>query len=605
MTADGTEDPRPAVSVIVCTRNRPAMLRQALQSVLAQDCREFEIIVVDDGSEPPASVQTEGPGHEIAMRTLQIPHGGPGAARAAGLEAARGEYIAWCDDDDLWSRDHLGTLLSYLRAHADVDLVYGDAEWIQAGSPSRVVYSIDYDASRLGEFNYILASDVLHTARAARAAGGFDPSLRAFEDWDLWLRISRRRVMRHLPRTLGQRRAHDGCVSNSGEGWQEYARVYEAHQSRLREAGPPARHDLKTVEGPARRFDPATWRPGRRELVYHAVLRQDQGYGSVARQLLLALERQDIDVTIAPTVNQPLAGLERFYRAGDDCGRVGFYYNYLNQPSVLPSDRVISYAMAESTAVPCETVEQVNRFVTLLYVPCRQNVTVFHDSGVRVPVKVLHHGIDPGQLPLLPRGPRDVFTFGTFGELSPRKGIDVLIRAFRDEFSPAEPVRLLMKSMSPPHAYRTDHPRIEILSGYMGSERLLGLLQEMDAFVMPSRGEGFGLCGLEAMATGLPVIATNWSGPADYLDPADSYPLNYRLVDAAGTEAHHMRFHGQWAEPDYEHLRSVMRWAFEHPQEAARKGRAAAARVHRDWTWDHAARQVRDDLDALSKEYGR
>jgi glycosyltransferase involved in cell wall biosynthesis len=134
----------------------------------------------------------------------------------------------------------------------------------------------------------------------------------------------------------------------------------------------------------------------------------------------------------------------------------------------------------------------------------------------------------------------------------------------------------------------------------MGQGRLLDFLKQMDVFVLPSRGEGFGLCGLEAMATGLPLIATNWSGPADYLDAEYSYPLSYRLVDAQGIESNHVDYFGCWAEPDYEHLRYLMRWLFENRSEASEKGRIAAERVHEKWTWDRVAKQMRDDLDAVA-----
>src|SRR5262249_25587337 len=158
--------------------------------------------------------------------------------------------------------------------------------------------------------------------------------------------------------------------------------------------------------------------------------------------------------------------------------------------------------------------------------------------------------------------------------------IDLLIRAFQDEFAPSEPVRLVLKSARALPAYAIRDPRITLISGRTDLPELLELLRQMDVFVLPSRGEGFGLCGLEAMATGLPLIATNWSGPADYLDPQDSFPLDYRLVDAQGIESNSVRYFGQWAEPDYEHLRYLLRWLSEHPQEAAAKGRRAADRVH-------------------------
>jgi glycosyltransferase involved in cell wall biosynthesis len=148
---------------------------------------------------------------------------------------------------------------------------------------------------------------------------------------------------------------------------------------------------------------------------------------------------------------------------------------------------------------------------------------------------------------------------------------------------------------------RADDPRIEFRHGFLDHAELLAYLDELDVFVLPSRGEGFGLCGLEAMATGLPLIATNWSGPADYLDPADSYPLEYRLTELAGWEFGGGRHFGRWAEPSYEHLRSLLRHLYEDPAEGRAAGRRAAARVHAHWTWDRAARQLAGHLDLIAR----
>jgi hypothetical protein len=104
------------------------------------------------------------------------------------------------------------------------------------------------------------------------------------------------------------------------------------------------------------------------------------------------------------------------------------------------------------------------------------------------------------------------------------------------------------------------------------------------------------------MATGLPLIATDWSGPAEYLAPQDSFPLSYRLVETQGVACYHGRYLGKWAEPDYEHLRALMRHLYEHPEEAAEKGRLAAERVHREWTWDRVATQLCRDLDTIARE---
>jgi glycosyltransferase involved in cell wall biosynthesis len=234
-------------------------------------------------------------------------------------------------------------------------------------------------------------------------------------------------------------------------------------------------------------------------------------------------------------------------------------------------------------------------------VPCRQNLEAFVRSGVVVPTRVLHHGIDPAAFPLLDRPPRETFTFGTFGQQNERKGVDVLLRAFRDEFARDEPVRLVLNATMTGRWIEGEDPRVEVRSGFLDHAGVLDYLRELDAFVLPSRGEGFGLCGLEAMATGLPLIATNWSGPADYLDPADSYPLAYELVETGGKEFGGMRLFGRWAEPSYEHLRSLLRLVYDRREEALAKGRRASARVHANWTWERIARQLVADLDLIAR----
>src|SRR5690242_14252654 len=100
----------PLVSVIVCTYNQPDLLRSALDSVFRQDLQDFEVIVVDDGSEVPVEIPA---GQRDRVRLIRTGHGGVGAARRTGLDAARGEFTAYCDDDDQWKPHHLSTLWHY------------------------------------------------------------------------------------------------------------------------------------------------------------------------------------------------------------------------------------------------------------------------------------------------------------------------------------------------------------------------------------------------------------------------------------------------------------------------------------------------------------
>src|SRR5207248_5305658 len=186
--------------------------------------------------------------------------------------------------------------------------------------------------------------------------------------------------------------------------------------------GAVAKDDLEAVR-PAR-FDRRTWSAGRRELLWHSVLGLDHSFGVVSRQLIAALTRRGVDVRIAPTRNQPVPGLRPLYRADDGRGRIGFYYDVLRRPSALSAARVVHYAVWESTVLPEGEVEEINRAVALQYTPSRRNRETYLAAGVEVPVKVLPHGIEPDRFPVLGRPSRDTVTFGTFGDFSPRKGID-------------------------------------------------------------------------------------------------------------------------------------------------------------------------------------
>lgn len=574
---------RPQVSVVICSRDRPHLLARALVSVLPQIGPGDEVIVVDDGSRPGVTVA------ERSVRVVRTKGIGPAGARAAGLEAACGVYVAWCDDDDEWLPGHLDLLTAALDREPDTDLVYGDAVWLAPGQPTTLPSSLDFEGYVLSEWNYIPISAVVHRADAARGVGGFDPALGACEDWDLWLRMADAGLhLRHRAAVVSRRHWHAGGHASAPDEtyWDSYRRVF--HGARQRKASPvPA-------------YDPATWFEDR-QLVCRAVLRPYEGYGVVGTNLLLALAAQGVEISMVPEGNQPPPGTSSLHRPVPGRDRLGLYYDYRNRPTDLGCERIVFYTMWESTRLPESLVTAASQSAAVL-VPCHQNAEVFRQAGIRVPVGVLHHGVDPLSFPLIERPARDTFTFGTFGHLSPRKGTDVLIRAFLDEFGPGDDARLVLKSSVDASAYGNPDPRISAVSTPLGGPGLLCLLSAFDSMVLPSRGEGFGLCGLEAMATGLPLIATAWSGPTEYLDPADSFPLSYRLVDAAGTESNRVRYEGQWAEPDIDDLRAHLRWIYEHREQAAAMGRAASRRVHGHWTWERAASDLLGHLDAAADD---
>ena len=581
----------PRLSVVVCTRDRPEQLRRALASVhraaAALPDLSLELIVVDDGDRPLAPIAAE----TGTIRLLRAAGRGVGAARAAGLDAVRGALVAYCDDDDEWTSDHLVVLVAALGTDPDLALVHGDGEW---GTSEREATPTPRPPA-LGWAEAVHASDVRHRARAARDVGGFDPTLPAYEDIDRWLRLDEAYRRLHLSRVVARHgRGADAITASDHPAARERLHRWHERPRPCRASDPGPR--------PGRRFDPTTWQAGLRQLRWRSPLNPYQGFGAAARELLLATERAGIEVGLLDPPGPAAPELERFRRGWDERGRITLSHEYWHPSAPIPAEPLVVATMHEGTLVPPAQINAVNRDAALVYVPCRQNQESFIAAGLRVPIKTLPFGVDPVRFPLLarPRPAGAPVVFGTFGVLSARKGIDVLVRAFLAEFAADEPVRLRLKSLGDPAFPLPVDPRLEVVTGFHSQVDLLSFLAGLDVFVLPSRAEGFGLGGLEAMATGLPLIATAWSGPADYLDPADGFPLRSDLVPAAGTEANGVRYFGEWAEPDEAHLRALMRWVCDHQADAAAMGPRAAARVHRDWTWDRPARQLRADLDLLA-----
>src|SRR5581483_7937118 len=150
-------------------------------------------------------------------------------------------------------------------------------------------------------------------------------------------------------------------------------------------------------------FDPATWRPPRRELHWRSPLNPYQSFGLVGRQMLLAAARTGIAVTLADDPPRDDRELRRFPVRREGGGRIGFSYDYWHPPDPLPADLLVVATMREGTLVPKARVNAINQTAALLYVPCRQNAAAFRDSGVRVPIKVLPYGVDPARFPSLER----------------------------------------------------------------------------------------------------------------------------------------------------------------------------------------------------------
>jgi len=195
----------PLVSVIVPTYNRPDMLMANLQSILNQTHQNHEIIVVNDcGLDVADIVGWLNQGQNITY-VKHDRNRGLAAARNTGLKLARGKYIAYLDDDDLFYPDHLETLVTFLET-TEYRVAYTDAlRAHQAKDKGRYVttckdlpYSRDFEQDHLLVTNQFPVLCVMHEKACLEKSGLFDESLTTHEDWDLWIRLSRHYPFFHI-----------------------------------------------------------------------------------------------------------------------------------------------------------------------------------------------------------------------------------------------------------------------------------------------------------------------------------------------------------------------------------------------------------------------
>ncbi len=185
----------PSVSVIMPAYNVASYISAAIESVLAQTFSAYEIIVINDGSpDTPALEVSLNPYIDRIIYAVQE-NRGVAAARNAGLRLARAPIIAQLDPDDEWLPEFLGTLLEAIERNVELDVVYSNAV-IFGGtrydgrekmelSPSTGEVTFE----RLISEECTVLSSLIGRKKVFLGAGGFDESLRASEDFDIWLRI--------------------------------------------------------------------------------------------------------------------------------------------------------------------------------------------------------------------------------------------------------------------------------------------------------------------------------------------------------------------------------------------------------------------------------
>jgi glycosyltransferase involved in cell wall biosynthesis len=237
----------PTVSVALAVYDAGQYLALAVESILAQRFADFELIAVDDGSRDGSlTILERFAVRDPRVRVIARPHEGLVATRNAALAAARGEFVAVMDADDLAHPERLARQVAFLRAHPEVLVVGAEVEivdpegWpIRKGGVPLDHASIDAALMR-GRGEAITHPVATFRRDALRAAGGYRQGCQQAEDLDLYLRLAERGRLANLPETLLRYRHHLRKTSNARAEENRRSTNEVLHEARRRRGLPLA-----------------------------------------------------------------------------------------------------------------------------------------------------------------------------------------------------------------------------------------------------------------------------------------------------------------------------------------------------------------------------
>jgi len=627
----------PRVSVIIPVYNKAEFTEQCLYGLVAntEEDPDYEVILVDNGSTDWTIYLTHA--FEGDLRVLRNDEN-QGFARAnnQGAQAARGEYLVFLNNDTV---PHPGWLREMVRL-ADADpqvgivgakLLYPESGQIQHaglemvnGIPEHVFRGAEGDDPRVNQvrdLDMVTGACLMISRELFAELGGFDVGfLNGVEDIDLCLRVRElgRRVV-YCPTSVVDH--HEGTTEGRFDRVQEnLQRFVQKWQGRFDGSG-------RLVVGVAdeqieveleKQIFRGNWEGS---FFLHSSL------AHVNRELVLGLlgtgrcelglipfEPHQFGLEENPERFGPLA--ERMDKRLEE--GVDFHLRHRWPPdfSRPTAGKLVLVQPWEFGRIPQSWVQPLRDQVDQVWAYTSYVRNCYIDSGIDpdqvevvplgVDVQTFRPGLEPLELPT-ERSFKFLFVGGTLY----RKGIDLLLTAYRNSFAPGDDVCLVIKDMGTKTFYRDQNagaqiealredpncPEIVYLTDDLPGDQIARLYASCDCLVHPYRGEGFGLPVAEGMACGLPVIVTAGgacddfcSGDTGYMIPALRRQVQFQEPTVGPA----------WLlEPDGEALEQFLRQVCDDPIQAREKGRRGAEQVHRHCTWENAAEHALEALGRL------
>lgn len=360
------------------------------------------------------------------------------------------------------------------------------------------------------------------------------------------------------------------------------------------------------------------------------------GYAQLTRRLALGLDAAGIAVRISPIkwgdapesvdaatrirLNR-LIGAPLAHRITIHIGPPDLYRNPIAGYSIL-------FAMLESDRIPAHWASICNCF-NEIWVPTEFNKVTFVTGGVHPgKIRIVPLGVDHRLFLPPPAGerPHHPFTFMSVFEWIPRKGYAWLIGAFARLFCTRNArlvlkvqknagyqdcrakiiaeIELLCSTVGKTAAAR----QIEVISEILSDKGMASLYALSDCFVLPSSGEGWCFPIVEAAAAGLPLVTTDWAGPATYLDRSNAYLIPVKEMVPAGTGDHYQDFlygGSQWAAPDLEVLERHMLEVFQNPALAFSRADSQRRHILGNFSWECVILRVAGHIREIHRNLSR